>query len=103
MTKEVFSFRTKILQILTEIKEQQAISNCLQKTILDIDEAALYTKYKKAYIYKLSHNGEIPTHHSKTGGKLFFKRTELEEWMTSNKKLDLKSIENSFFSDNIAS
>lgn len=92
MTKEVFAFRKSILEILNELKEQQAISNCLQKTILDIDEAALYTKYKKTYIYKLSHNGKIPTHHSKNGGKLFFKREELDDWMTSNRKLSVSQI-----------
>lgn len=35
-------------------------------------------------LYKLTSRGEIP--HAKPGGRLFFRRSELETWMMTNRK-----------------
>ncbi len=57
-----------------------------QKEVLDIDDAARLTSLKKSYIYKLNHEGKIPCYSYSDNGKLYFKKTELEEWMTKNKR-----------------
>ena len=54
-----------------------------QKEILTFEEASKYTGLKKSYLYKLTAAKQIP--HYKTNGKTcYFKRAELEDWLTAN-------------------
>ena len=46
---------------------------------LSIKEAVEFLGYSQSYIYKLVHWKKIPCH-KPTNGRLFFKRTELEEF-----------------------
>lgn len=58
--------------------------NILEKRILTLEEAALYTGLQKSYLYKLTSRKIIP--HSKPGGKkIYIERLELEKWMLSAK------------------
>ena len=50
-----------------------------QKTVLDLDEAVLYTGYSRGYLYKLTSTRQIP--HFKKARKLFFNRSELDDWL----------------------
>ncbi|WP_290093234.1 helix-turn-helix domain-containing protein [uncultured Duncaniella sp.] len=54
-----------------------------QKEVLTLDEAARYTGLKKSYLYKLTASRVIP-HYKPNGKNCFFRRAELEEWLTSN-------------------
>lgn len=54
-----------------------------QKEVLTLDEAAQYTGMKKSYLYKLTASRAIP-HYKPNGKNCFFRRTELENWLTSN-------------------
>ena len=54
-----------------------------QKEILTVEEAAIYTGLKKSQLYKLTSTKAIP-HYKPSGKNCFFKRTELEEWLTRN-------------------
>ena len=62
------------------------------KTILTLEELAKYTNYSKSYIYKLTSRREIPCY-KPNGKQLYFKRTEIEEWLLSNRKMTNKEIE----------
>ena len=53
------------------------------KEVLTVDEAAEYTGMEKSYLYKLTASRAIP-HYKPYGKKCYFKRQELEEWLTSN-------------------
>lgn len=55
----------------------------LQKDVLTSEEAAIYMGLSKSYLYKLTMNRAIP-HYKPTGKMCYFKRTELDEWLTSN-------------------
>ena len=59
-------------------------SQVFQKEILTLDEAALYTGFKRSYLYKLTANREIPFY-KPMGKHCFFKREELDEWLLSNR------------------
>lgn len=54
------------------------------KKVLSIDEAAEYTGLKKSYLYILTSQDRIPCYRP-FGKKIFFKREELEEFLTSDK------------------
>lgn len=67
--------------ILVEIRNLML----LKKEILNIDEVALYTGFEKSYLYKLTSRRAIP-HYKTPGGKsIFFKRIEIDEWLTQIK------------------
>ena len=56
---------------------------CGLKSILNVEELAEYTGFKKSYIYKLVHEKIIP--YSKPNGKvLFFERKVIDEWLLNN-------------------
>lgn len=59
-----------------------AIALC-HKEILTLDEAAKYTGMKKSSLYKLTMTRAIP-HYKPNGKNCFFRRTELEDWLTTN-------------------
>lgn len=73
----------KIENLLLRLVEKL---NFQQKEVIDIEEAVKLTSLKKSYIYKLNHLGEIPSYSYSDKGKLYFKRSELEKWMTKHKR-----------------
>ena len=60
---------------LTRIEEMMR----LQKSVLDLEEAATYIGYSKNYLYKMTAHNKIP--HYKRARKLFFNRGELDQWL----------------------
>lgn len=54
-----------------------------QKEVLTLEEVVQYTGLKKSYLYKLTASKAIP-HYKPNGKNCFFKRTELEDWLTAN-------------------
>lgn len=56
----------------------------LTKEVLDVEEAARFTKLTESYLYKLTSRQEIP-HYKPRGKKVYFKRTELESWLLQHK------------------
>lgn len=53
------------------------------KSVLDLNEAALFTGFSVGHIYRLTSKKLIP--HFKKSRKLYFKKSELEDWMLENK------------------
>lgn len=67
-------------QVAEAIGQKVAICH---KEVLTLEEAALYTGMEKSYLYKLTASQAIP-HYKPTGKKCYFRRHELEQWLTSN-------------------
>ena len=79
----------------TELDERLSrIENMLlsQKTVLNFEEASVYTGLSKSHLYKLTSTGGIPCY-KPTGKKLYFDKEELDEWMLRNKKLSQDEID----------
>ena len=53
------------------------------KAVLNITEASQFTGISRPQIYRLTSEKRIP--HYKKNNKLYFKKTELENWMLQNK------------------
>jgi len=76
------------------MKQQETINNILndmrnfmlsRKNILTVGELESYTGFSKSYIYKLTMDRMIP-YYKRDGGKtLFFKRSEIDDWLLSNR------------------
>jgi len=79
----------------TELDERLSrIENMLlsQKTVLNFDEASVYTGLSKSHLYKLTSTGGVPCY-KPTGKKLYFDKSELDEWMLRGKKLSQDEID----------
>ena len=63
-----------------------------QKTVLSFSEASDYTGFSRSYLYKLTSSGTIP-HYKPTGKMLYFRKSELDEWVLSH-KVDRQSSSN---------
>ncbi len=63
----------------------------LQKEILSLQEACIYLCISQSYMYKLTSSRKIP-HYSPMGKLIFFKRTELDEWVFKNRRSTLEEI-----------
>jgi excisionase family DNA binding protein len=64
----------------------------LQKEVLNLEEACEYLHLSASHIYKLTSTGRIP-HYCPSGKKLYFKRSELDQWLTRNPKKDMNPEE----------
>lgn len=55
------------------------------KEVLTSDEASKYMGVSRSYLYKLTMRKEIPHYKSPTGKMCYFNRSELEQWLQSNR------------------
>lgn len=51
--------------------------------LLDVEQVASYLKVTKSAIYKLTSTSEIP--HYKNGKRLYFKKSDIDEWILSKR------------------
>lgn len=70
--------------------EKMLVMVASQKDVLTIDEVCMLTGYSKQRIYGLCSERKIP--HYKQG-RLFFKRKEIEAWMTAKRVTTQAEIE----------
>ena len=59
---------------------------------MEIEEVAKYINLSKVSIYGLTNRKQIP--HYKVGKKLFFKKSEIDNWINSKKVKTVDDIEN---------
>ena len=64
----------------------------LQKDILTFEEACIYLGRSALFMYKLTLGRLIP-YLVQNGKLIYFKRTELDEWVRSNKRNSLDEIQ----------
>lgn len=64
-----------------------APKSVMPQSILTIEEAALFTGYKKSTIYQKTCSETIPFHKKEGSNKIYFRRDELEEWMIGSSRI----------------
>jgi excisionase family DNA binding protein len=67
---------TEALRPLFEVRNES-----IGEEILDVEELSAYLKVPQTWIYERTHLKEIP--YLKVGGKLRFRRREIEKWLKS--------------------
>ena len=80
---------------LTEINARlERIENLLvlNKTVLNMREAAILTGLSLSHLYKLTSTNGIPCY-KPTGKAIYFNREELEAWMLRGRKATAEEIE----------
>ncbi len=70
--------------LIEEIKIIVSNQNILKKEFLTTDEASEYLRLSKSCLHKMTSKEEIPFY--KPGGKkIYFKRSELDQWVYNGK------------------
>jgi excisionase family DNA binding protein len=72
-----------IERLLYEIKQQKEATNTVAKEIMNLSELAEYLGLTKATIYNMTSTRKIP--HFKKSKKIYFKTSEINEWMSKGK------------------
>jgi excisionase family DNA binding protein len=62
------------------------------KDILSFKEASQYLDLSESSLYKLTSDSKI-TFHKPNGGKLYFKKSDLDKWMLQNESKSVMEIE----------
>lgn len=87
MTKEISDIKSYLDERFGSIEKMALLG---AKEVLDIEEASLLTGYRVKGLYTLTSEKRIP--HYKRNGKLYFKKSELEAWLTEHKVLTDEEI-----------
>lgn len=77
-----------ILEKLNGIEKAIAILNTVEPIVganhpMDIKALSTYLKMSRSSIYKMTSSNDIP--HYKNGRRLYFKKSEIDEWIFSNR------------------
>ena len=67
-------------------------STTLLKDALTFNEASMLLDLSKSYLYKLTHSRQIP-HYKPNGKKIYFKRSDLENWLFRNRVSTANELE----------
>ena len=81
-----------IIQKLALIEAMLQDQNLLKKEVLNFNETCKYLDISASHLYKLTSQKQIP-HFCPQGKKLYFKRTELDNWLLRNRKDSTDDIE----------
>lgn len=79
----------KILERLQSIEQTTLIG---VKDALTVDDVATYTGLAKSYIYKLVHERGIPYYKNAGGGRTYFRKQEIIDWMLHQRVSPLSEI-----------
>lgn len=76
----------------TRLKRIEDLLQVGSKSILNIEDLALYTGYRKSYLYKLTSQNQLPFYRP-NGKQIYFKKSEIDEWLLRNPSKTNKQIE----------
>ena len=78
----------------SEVKEEEngKMLYILQKDTLTLKEACFYLGISVSFMYKLTH-GRLITHYVPNGKLIYFKRSELDEWLHQNRRSSRYEVE----------
>ncbi|GAA4289521.1 helix-turn-helix domain-containing protein [Aestuariibaculum suncheonense] len=78
-------------QVLSELKSLKE-NQFSQKDALTLEEACKYIGISKSKMYKHTSAGTIP-YYKPTGKNIFFKKSELDDWMLRNRQSTNEELE----------
>lgn len=82
----------ELLLRLEKIEKLLLNQNLMQKEVLNFNEACDYLELSQSHLYKLTSSGNVP-HYKPNGKKIYFKRSELDEWVLRHRTATSDEIE----------
>ena len=86
------AMQENILLKLDSIEKRLIEQNLLQKEIITFAEACLYLDLSSSHLYKLTSSNTIPCY-CPQGKKLYFRRQELDLWLTRSRSASVAEVE----------
>lgn len=71
-------------EILEKLANIEQLTLLAAKPMLTIEDVSKLTGLSKSYLYQLTSQNQIP-HYKPQGGKVFFDRQELTDWLKQNR------------------
>lgn len=78
--------------ILEKLEKIESILNEQQKQPLTLNEASEFLNVSKSYLYKMTCQNKLP-YYQPNGKKIYFKKSELEEWIFKHRVKTHEDIE----------
>lgn len=72
-------------EIMKRLDRLEVLTLLAAKSVLTLEEVCLLTGLAKSTVYKMTANRVIPHYHAEGGKHLYFKKDEVEEWLTRNR------------------
>lgn len=82
----------ELTQLLTDVAKKLDHLPSSPTTHFNVNQAAHYLDMAKPTLYTLTSRREIP--HMKRGKKLYFNKTELDNWLQEHRKKTVKETQN---------
>lgn len=70
------------------------MNNKQKEEILSLNEATVFLKMSKSCLYKITSQKQIP-HYVPGGKKIYFRKSDLENWLLQNRITPISEFENS--------
>lgn len=72
-------------EIMKRLDRLEVLTLLAAKSVLTLEEVCLLTGLAKSTVYKMTANRAIPHYHADGGKHLYFKKDEVEDWLTRNR------------------
>lgn len=72
-------------ELMKRLDRLEVLTLLAAKSVLTLDEVCLLTGLAKSTVYKMTANRVIPHYHADGGKHLYFKKDEVENWLTRNR------------------
>lgn len=72
-------------EIIKRLDRLEVLTLLAAKSVLTLEEVCLLTGLAKSTVYKMTANRVIPHYHADGGKHLYFKKDEVENWLTRNR------------------
>ena len=72
-------------EIMKRLDRLETLTLLGAKSVLNLEDVVLLTGLSKSTIYKKTANRELPYYRAENGKQIFFRKSELEDWLTRNR------------------
>lgn len=72
-------------ELIKRLDRLEVLTLLAAKSVLTLEEVCLLTGLAKSAVYKMTANRVIPHYHADGGKHLYFKKDEVEDWLTRNR------------------
>lgn len=72
-------------ELIKRLDRLEVLTLLAAKSVLTLEEVCLLTGLAKSTVYKMTANRAIPHYHADGGKHLYFKKDEVEDWLTRNR------------------
>lgn len=72
-------------ELIKRLDRIEVLTLLAAKSVLTLEEVCLLTGLAKSTVYKMTANRVIPHYHADGGKHLYFKKDEVENWLTRNR------------------